>query len=354
MTRPSQNITHYQDFLSATDWADTILTPLAQDASARHYLRCRRADGTSCLLMDASDLPDSLPAFQAVGSWLRQIAFKCPENSFYIPDILYQNPDFPFLLVEDLGTESFHNALEIYPQRQLDFYQSAVGAILDLQHHALSAGPPPACLPDYGADILLEEVSRFDRFYLPFHHQQTDIGIIDPDAQQIWQKLLAPILEQENVLVHLDFHMENLFCPPAQYQRPIALIDFQDARWGHPLYDIMSLLWDARRDVSDEIRQTCLTHFMDKNHLLALSPEEVSHHLSILIVQRSLKILGIFARQAHFNQNPAYLTHMPRLWKIIQAQLDRPHFQALKLWLDQVAPDPLGQGHLQRYHEPVS
>lgn len=345
MTFPSQNMTRYQAFLADTDWADATLTPLAQDASARHYLRCQRTDGTTCLLMDASDLPDSLSPFQDVGTWLRRISFTCPESSFYIPDICHQNPDFPFLLIEDLGTASFHHCLQSHPDKQLDFYRFAVQAILDLQHHALSVGPPPTCLPDYSAARLLEEVSRFDRFYLPFHHRTADIGQTSSQAQEIWQDLLSPLLTQENVLVHLDFHMENLFCPPPQYQRPIALIDFQDARWGHPLYDIMSLLWDARRDVSDEIRQTCLTHFIDKNHLLSINRADIPHHLSILIVQRSLKILGIFARQAHFNQNPAYLIHMPRLWKIIQAQLDLPHFHSLKLWLDRVTPDPLGQGH---------
>jgi N-acetylmuramate 1-kinase len=46
-----------------------------------------------------------------------------------------------------------------------------------------------------------------------------------------------------------DYHAENLvWLPERSGLARVGLLDYQDMRRGHPAYDLVSLLEDARRD----------------------------------------------------------------------------------------------------------
>ena len=44
--------------------------------------------------------------------------------------------------------------------------------------------------------------------------------------------------------------------------RACGLLDFQDAQRGHPSYDLVSLIEDARRDVSPAVHAACLARYL--------------------------------------------------------------------------------------------
>lgn len=68
---------------------------------------------------------------------------------------------------------------------------------------------------------------------------------------------------QPSVVVHRDFHADNLFWLAQEHGiRRVAMLDFQDALLGHPAYDLVSLLEDARRDADAEVVSTYLEQFI--------------------------------------------------------------------------------------------
>ena len=63
----------------------------------------------------------------------------------------------------------------------------------------------------------------------------------------------ATLAPWQPVLVLRDYHAENLFWLPERTGlERVGLIDFQDAALGHPVYDLVSLARDVRRDVSPD------------------------------------------------------------------------------------------------------
>ena len=59
--------------------------------------------------------------------------------------------------------------------------------------------------------------------------------------------------------VYRDYHAENLiWLPERAGHARVGLLDFQDMLVGHPAYDLVSLLEDARRDVAPELRAAML------------------------------------------------------------------------------------------------
>jgi hypothetical protein len=115
-----------------------------------------------------------------------------------------------------------------------------------------------------------------------------------------------------------------------------GLLDFQDAVVGPPAYDLVSLLEDARRDVPLGLRRA-----MTERYLAAfptLDRAAFARAAAILAVQRNCKILGIFTRLWQRDGKPAYLRHIPRLWRLIEHDLREPALGAVAHWLDRHLP----------------
>ncbi|WP_447415185.1 phosphotransferase, partial [Clostridium perfringens] len=65
-----------------------------------------------------------------------------------------------------------------------------------------------------------------------------------------WDAVFDHALAGPAVTVLRDYHSENLMLLGGD---TLGLLDFQDALAGHPAYDLVSLLQDARRDVDEHV-----------------------------------------------------------------------------------------------------
>ncbi len=70
------------------------------------------------------------------------------------------------------------------------------------------------------------------------------------------------------VFVHRDYHAQNLLWRGAlPGLARVGIIDFQDAVAGSPAYDVISLLEDARRDVSPELGEAMMSRYLERSPL---------------------------------------------------------------------------------------
>jgi len=177
----------------------------------------------------------------------------------------------------------------------------------------------------YDIHALLAETDLLVDWYLPY------VGVtVDDDLHQqlhvAWSQVLKPLLQQPEILVLRDFHADNLLWLPDRGRiANIGLLDFQDAVFGHPAYDLVSLLQDARRDVSPELEQPLIASFVEQAKLTDLAEFTKSYH--ILGAQRAAKILGIFVRLAKRDNKQHYLELLPRVEKHFLANLSTPELQ---------------------------
>lgn len=99
-----------------------------------------------------------------------------------------------------------------------------------------------------------------------------------------------------------------------------GLIDFQDALIGHPAYDLVSLLQDARREVSAELEAEMLDHYIQA----AYPDADFRYHYALVGAQRNTKIIGIFTRLWKRDGKERYLDFLPRMWTLLEPDLDHP------------------------------
>ena len=129
-----------------------------------------------------------------------------------------------------------------------------------------------------------------------------------------------------------------------------GLIDFQDALVGHRAYDLVSLLQDARRDVSPALERRMLDRYQSQVDAGPEYVEEFRADYARLGAQRNAKIVGIFARLWKRDGKARYLTMIPRVWEAMERDLAHPALAPVAEWFAANVPQELrdtGGGELQ-------
>ena len=309
-------------FLAAHGWEDAEVTPLAGDASFRCDFRVS-APGRRAVLMDAPPPHEDPRPFVAVAAWLA-------ERSLRAPAILAADLDAGLLLLEDFGDRRMREAIEASPDAAGDLYARAVDLLIELRCHP--AGP----LAPYDRAVLQREAALFVDWYCPA------VGLdVDADGwRAAWDAVLGHALTSEPVTVLRDYHAENLML--VGDGDALGLLDFQDALAGHPAYDLVSLLQDARRDVDPEIERAMLVRYRAATG----EGEAFADAYHVLGAQRNAKILGIFTRLWRRDGKPRYPALCPRVWTYLERDLGHPVLAPVARWFDANVPperrgDPL-------------
>jgi aminoglycoside/choline kinase family phosphotransferase len=135
-----------------------------------------------------------------------------------------------------------------------------------------------------------------------------------------------------------DYHAENIMLLGGKPHAPQGLIDFQDALVGHPAYDLVSLLQDARRDVSEELEAAMLARY---SAAARMSGDDFLADYARLGAQRNAKIVGIFTRLNRRDGKPKYLGMIPRVWAALERDLAHPALAPVARWFDANIPEAL-------------
>ena len=131
------------------------------------------------------------------------------------------------------------------------------------------------------------------------------------------------------VNVHRDFHIDNLFFLSTRKTfRKCGWIDYQDALIGSPVYDLMSLLEDARRDIDNDLKKDLLNYYLEKTN--NVNSEFFNISFQIIAIQRHLKVLGIFTRLLLRDKKPNYIKHLPRVLSMIKNNLVNDEFKEIR------------------------
>jgi aminoglycoside/choline kinase family phosphotransferase len=267
-----------------------------------------------------------------VSDWLRGLGLAAPE--IHAADCANG-----FIILEDLGDDLFADVLAKGGD-ETALYQAAVEVLAKI-HAADSPASLPAGKPlfDYDTVALIAETDLLIEWFLPLAlgRVATDAEIAEHRA--LWGAALAGIGASRRVFVHRDYHAQNLlWLPGRDGVARVGLIDFQDAVAGSAAYDLISLVEDARRDVSPELAQAATAHYLAAMKAQGTPQDEAAfrHEMAVMAAQRNAKIVGIFARLYKRDGKPRYLALLPRVWGYLERDLAHPALADLRAWYDRV------------------
>jgi aminoglycoside/choline kinase family phosphotransferase len=357
---PDKRAEEMRAFLAAAGWSGATLAPLPSDASTRRYVRLN-LNGRKAMLMDqpqkaeaptapAHATPEERRAlgynavarlagadverFTATSDFLRARGLSAPE-------IYASDRRAGFAVIEDLGDDLY---ADVIPKGEDEraLYRAAMEVLAKLHlEQAPSSLPGDKPLHSYDETALLAETDLLTEWFMPVaigHNPGADEAA---EHRALWMQVLEPILRHPPVFVHRDYHAQNLlWLPERSGVARVGLIDFQDGVAGSTAYDIISVLEDARRDVSPELMAEATRHYLDTMALQGRPVDEAQFRaaMAVMAAQRNAKIAGIFARLYKRDGKPRYLAYLPRVWGYLNRDLNHPALAPLKAWYDKHVP----------------
>jgi aminoglycoside/choline kinase family phosphotransferase len=305
------------EFLARAGWADAEILPLAGDASFRRYFRVE-APGRHAVLMDAPPPHEDPRPFLTVAEHLIALGLSAPRT-------LAADLANGLVLLEDFGDARMREVIDAAPEAELRIYSDAVDLLARLHKHRA------ADLPPYDEKEYLREAGVLTEWYA------SALGLdVDVDGYgAAWSEALAPLLHDRSVTVLRDYHAENIMLIEGRDGvEGLGLLDFQDAAAGHPAYDLVSLLQDARRDVPEALEADMLNRYLEA----ARPAEGFTDAYWLLGAQRNAKIVGVFTRLYKRDGKPRYLSYLPRVWAYLERDLAQPALAPVRAWFDANIP----------------
>jgi len=292
---------------------------LAGDASIRQYYRCISPRGKSYIAV-------SYPEPIELGSFTyRQIYDLFREIGIPVPATFAMNQALGIVLQEDLGDELLLNRLEkVGPLKRQRLLSKAVDYILRIQAEGSAKFDQnyDAYELAFDREKLNWELRFFGRHYL---------GGISQAAERVcgglleeYDRLAAELADFPRVLCHRDFQVRNIICAG----EVLYVIDFQDARWGPPSYDLASLLKDSI-DLDARTVNLLIEYYLRESRSRQLpkvssevfSEEAFARQFHLMCIQRLLKALGTYGYQVSVRQKTVYLQYVKGTLQRVLASL---------------------------------
>ena len=322
MIPPAPRSERITAFVAHHGWSAATQVPIAQDASKRNYHRLIDGQSRAILMDTPPEAAESTRSFEQIATYLRGIGLGAPQ-------VYACDHDLGVMIVQDLGTLRFADEFRTHPELQPERYGAAIDALAHL-----AQSDPCADLPQMDANRYLTLLDRLFDFYCcdpVSQDQKTDfLGQLSDHAQPVFTTIFCTTLR--------DCHAENLiWTPDAMGLARVGMIDFQDAVVSHPCYDVVSLLYDVRRDIDPALRDQMLNRY--RLHL-GYDIDQFSQACAVLNLLRNLRILGGFARLAAQDGKYHYLDWTPRTWNFVLQALAHPQLTALRDVIKSTIPAP--------------
>jgi aminoglycoside/choline kinase family phosphotransferase len=195
----------------------------------------------------------------------------------------------------------------------------------------------------------------WDLNYFKYHFIK--LSGLNFDEQQLEDDFesLAGYLNQapRHFFMFRDFQSRNIMVRDDR----VFFIDFQGGRMGYPAYDLASLLFDAKAELSPWIREKIQGVYMDD--IIAtgkIQPDEFMRYYPGFVLIRKMQAMGAFGfrgiieRKAHFLQSipPAMKNldwvinnyrlelHIPELWRILSVLPGSPFVRKVEEQIEQL------------------
>jgi len=346
-----QHSLNMREFIEQSPLKGATRSAFAADASARNYELIHHG-GETHYLMDAPRMPDGPPikdglsyskiahlaedvsAFVAIGSELKKHAFCAPK-------IFAHDLDQGLVLIENLGDGKIIDETRAPIKER---YLASIEFLAEM--HTKSFSPEIAVdnthmhtVPKFDEGVILAETDLLLQWYAPEFSSSPMNDAQAHEFEQIWKALTEKLSSSEQSLVLRDYHSPNIIWRGnATGTNRIGLIDFQDALIGPSAYDVASLAQDARVDVSVELEEAQLDHYLSLRVKNTAGFDEVHFRevYAIMAAQRATKILGIFVRLNKRDNKPEYMAHLPRIQEYLRRSLRHKTLKEYKHWLEAV------------------
>jgi aminoglycoside/choline kinase family phosphotransferase len=252
-----------------------------------------------------------------------------------VPEIFHVSEDTKSYLMEDLGDITLLNKINNDARRfsveNTGLYKKAIEQLIRFQTGAGRTIDYGLCyqFKEFGRENIEFDLEYFkQRFLLEMYKEKIDEVKLENDLAYLKSKLLEP--ERDNFL-YRDFQSRNIML----HKNDLYFIDYQSGRKGALQYDIASLLYDARADIPQELREELLEYYIETaNKTLSLDAKEFKYYFWCFAVIRILQAMGAYGYLGITKGKKRFLESIPYALKnigfILSSRIEKGKLEYLK------------------------
>jgi N-acetylmuramate 1-kinase len=283
-------------------WDATDRKLLVDQASFRRYYRLTQGNETIVLLDSPNpNAPqEKLPNVVAYSNILNEIGLRAPK-------VIAVDLTQGFALLEDFG-DNVYSSLFDQGADKGEYLKLGMDTLIHLHTHL-----DPSTMPQLGNSLeyYLSENPHFTNWYWSARNNHETPPDLAAEYLGLWKNLLQGLPPIMQTMSMTDYHAPNLMAlNDGKGIQSVGIIDFQDSVLSSPVYDVMSLLEDDRRDLDDSIGLALRAYY--RNAMKdKIDPELFDLYYAVHSAQRHAKNMGNFVRIAVQKNSPIWLSYIP-------------------------------------------
>lgn len=231
-----------------------------------------------------------------------------------VPEIYAANLDESIYLQEDLGDKTLFSYIETdntengFSERLKNYYLSVLDYLPQFQVDASKDIDYSMCYPRQSFDrqSMLWDLNYFKYYFLK-------LGGIPFDEQKLendFHKFIDFLMETpDHYFLYRDFQSRNIMIKD---DKPY-FIDFQGGRRGALQYDIASLLYDAKANIPQNLREAFLEVYMNnlEKYINKLNRQKFRQHFYGFVLIRIMQAMGAYGYRGFFEGKKHFLQSIP-------------------------------------------
>lgn len=269
-----------------------------------------------------------------------------------VPEILAVSDNSTLYIQEDLGTESLLNNLETHGHGDYSYklFKKSLQQLASLQIKGHKGLDYTKCLTakEFGKQAILSDLLYFKYYFLDTLRLPYDKQAILDDFDALSTYLTRT---EYKYFMFRDFQSRNIIVRDEE----VYFIDYQGGMQGALQYDVASLLWQAKAELSDEWKNSLLEYYM--NEIDALLDSPVDRNIFIgqyngYVLIRLLQVMGAYGFRGLFERKAHFLSSIPLALKNLQWFVNNKRVGIVTPEFDRVLKIVTADDIIQRF-EPV-
>lgn len=295
---------------------------LTGDASTRKYYRIWTSKESYVVCLDNPIANEEEPTFLKLQRVLHA-------ENVRVPLIHDKELSTGYILEEDLGDVTFLKEIASIDglKDEYEFYIKAIDLMASIHQIDITKYKGESFTKlAFDTEKLFAEMEFTKKYFLKSY---LGLDVTTPEVDALYNRLheMCVMLSSEpRTLVHRDYHSRNLMIKNGEQ----VVIDFQDARMGTPLYDLVSLLEDCYYQI-DEVNKKKLIEYYYNTYFKKFdskkSFEQFKSVYDMMAIQRVFKAIGSFAYIYADRKDLRYIKYIGYAFEKVRGiMLNHPHF----------------------------
>jgi aminoglycoside/choline kinase family phosphotransferase len=309
---------------------------LPQSGSDRQYFRLFLSNKTVMGVYNPN-VPENVAFINLANAFLKQ--------NLPVPEIFGMDTSQMFYLCSDHGNDTLFHRLKKEEDGNLHTttYKYFEQSIKHLAGFQLAYIKEPNlfnfCNPprEFNHRSVMWDLNYFKYNFLKLNAIAFDESALEDDFEKLAVKVSTIPLQG---FMYRDFQSRNIMID----NEKTVFIDFQGGRRGPLQYDVVSMLWQARANLSTQDREKLINAYLNElKNTIPNCEETFRKDFDIVLLLRLLQVLGaygfrgMFERKVHFIKSiPFAINQLKEHWSDATFEIEYPELHKCVLQLDKV------------------